>query len=67
MGSDLAAVFGKAFRREPRTLRWRVDRREGDHWVELARFASKRQAEIGLVTAASRGEAPTNELRVRKV
>lgn len=66
MGSDLAELFGNAFRKGPRTLRWRVDRREGDHWIELGRYESKRLAQIGLAEAGAQGQAPENELRVRK-
>ncbi len=50
----------------PPTLAWRVDRREGDHWVELGHYASKRLAEIGLSESVSRGEGSEDELRVRK-
>ena len=48
------------------TLPWRVDRREGDHWIELGHYGSKRLAAIGLAESVSRGEGSEDELRVRK-
>ncbi len=50
----------------PQTLPWRVDRREGDHWIELGHYGSKRLAEIGLAESVSRGEGSEGELRIRK-
>ena len=51
---------------KPQVLVWHVDRREGDHWIELGHYGSKRLAEIGLAESVSRGEGSEDELRVRR-
>ena len=52
-------------KRGARSDRWHLDRHDGDHWIELGHFESKRLAQLGMNEAIARGE-PKDALRLRR-